>query len=149
MKSFIRIIEKILGIPEHGDSPRADVLLPNSVLFIGVGIFVVGIGCLIFTLIDFNSSKLIASILTLVVGIFTLIWWKNSTITILTTQTFEYKTMSGKTKTYRFDEITGYQKSYNFTEILIGKDKVRIEDTALMTQRLRTLLNKQFDKQVF
>lgn len=146
---MVKLIEKLLGIPEHGDSPRADLMLPNSILYIAVGSFIIGILILISSIFDFNGSMVVAGLLVILFAIGTLMWWKNSTIKIIDTDTFEVSTLTGKVTKYRFDEITGYQKSYNYIEIYLGKKRFNIESTALMTQRLRTLLNKQFGKEVF
>ena len=146
---MVKLIEKLLGIPEHGDSPRADVMLPNSILYIGLGILVVGFGILVSLIFDFNASLLGAALLVVVFGIYTIIWWRNTTITIIDTNTFKVSSLTGKVRTFRFDEITNYHKIYNNVEIYVGKEKFSIESTALMTQRFRTLLNKQLKKEVF
>lgn len=146
---MIKLIEKILGIPEHGDSPRADLMLTNSILYIGVIVFIVGIALLISTLADFNSSMLLAALLVMLFGAVSIIWWRNSTITIIDNHSFKVSSMFGKVKTYRFDEITGYEKSYNYFTIFVGKEKFNIDETSLMTQRLKTRFNKALNKEVF
>lgn len=146
---MIKLIEKILGIPEHGDSPRADLMLPNAILYIGVFVVIVGFGILISTLFNFNSSMLLASFLVIIFGAISVIWWRNSTITVIDTQTFKVSSMFGKVKTYRFDEITKYEKSYNYFTIFVGNEKFNIDETSLMTQRLKTLFNKALNKEVF
>ena len=144
-----QLIEKVLGIPEHGDSPRADLMLPNQILYIGICILVIGILLLISCIFDFSSSKVLAALLVILFAVMTVIWWRNTTITITSTHTFVVSNIFGKTKEFRFDEISGYQRSYNFVEISVGSEKFKIEDTSLMTQRLRTLLNKALNKEVF
>ncbi len=146
---MIKFIEKILGIPEHGDSPRSDLMLPNSILYIGIGIFFVGIALLISNVTNFNSSMLLAALLVMLFGSISIIWWRNSTITIIDTHSFKVSSMFGKVKTYRFDEITGYEKSYNYFTIFVGKEKFNIDETSLMTQRLKSLFNKALNKEVF
>ena len=146
---MIKLIEKVLGIPEHGDSPRSDLMLSNSIVYIGVIVFFVGIAIFVLNLINFNSSMVIASLLVLAFATYTIMWWRNKTITIIDNHSFQVSSTFGKVKTYRFEDISGYEKSYNYFTIFVGKEKFNIDETSLMTQRLKTRFNKALNKEVF
>ena len=65
---------------------------------------------------------------------------------MLSDEEFQYSTFLGNKKIYRFDQITALRKNRDSLTLFLGKNKVHIESSAVMSDRLKALIIEQFKK---
>ena len=107
LKILVKIIEKLFGIADSGEGPRADMYLPDRLLVMGVVFLALGVAFGIFAAIRLVLWAAACAVLGIVLGIFALLCWKNQAIHIISDEQFTYTTMFGKKHTYSFSDIQG------------------------------------------
>ena len=141
LKILVAIVEKILGVPDHGDEPRADMYLPMWLLAFGLVLLVAAIGCVIGFIASFSIGWIIAAVICALIGVAAVMCWKNQTIRVIDEETFEYTTFLGNKKVYSFSDIHGLKVSSDSMTLFVGDGKVHIESSALISKRLSKKIN--------
>ena len=142
LKILVKAIEKILGLADNGDGPRADMFLPDKLLAFGLVLLGGGIACGIFVLFNFVLWAVVCAVLGIILGIFALLCWKNQTIHIISDDKFIYTTMFGKKRTYSFSDIQWLRKNNDSLTLFVANEKVHIESMAVLSERLIARINE-------
>jgi hypothetical protein len=148
MRTLFRLIadifSRMLGIDEEAE--KADMHLSTRALGLALSSFLAT-----FVLVArYISTKewfylvLGAGFLIIFIGI--LLCYKNQRIYIISDEEFIYSTMFGKKKTYRFEQIIALRKNRDSLTLFVGGDKVHIESSAVLSDRLKKLIIQEFQK---
>lgn len=146
LKILAKLVEKILGVADNGDGPRADMFLPDRLLAMAFVLLAVGLGFGIYAVFDFVVWKVVVAVIGVVLGVFAILCWKNQTIHVISEEQFTYTTMFGKTRTYNFSDIKGLLRNQDSMTMLVGNDKVHIESMAILSDRLIDSINKALEQ---
>ena len=146
LKILAKFIEKILGVADSGEGPRADMCLPDRLLAMAFVFLAVGIGFGVYAVFEFVVWKVIAAVLGVVLGVLAILCWKNQTIHVISDEQFTYTTMFGNTRTYSFSDIKGLRRNQDSMTMLVGNDKVHIESMAVLSDRLIDCINKALEQ---
>ena len=145
LKILVKIVEKLLGMADSGEEPRADMYLPDRLLAMSI-IFLVG-GVVSIALAVTNSvTWVLGVVICFVFGILALLCWKNQSIHIISDAQFTYTTMFGRTTTYSFSEIQGLRKNQDSLTLYVAGNKIHIESMAVLSERLVKLINQALQK---
>jgi hypothetical protein len=142
LKILVKIVEKILGMTDSGDAPRADMFLPARLLAMALVLLAAGVALAVFTIISFSAGATVAAVICIVLGIFALLCWKNQCIHVISEEQFTYTTMFGNTRTYSFADIQGLRRNQDSLTLFVAGEKVHIESMAVLSQRLVDLINR-------
>ena len=141
LKILVKIIEKLLGMTDSGDEPRADMFLPDKLLAMALVFLAGGTACALFTIVKFATWAVVCAALGIVLGVFALLCWKNQSIHIISDDQFTYTTMFGNTRTYSFSDIQGLRKNQDSLTLFVAGEKVHIESMAILSERLVDNIN--------
>lgn len=135
LKILVKIVEKLLGMADSGEQPRADMFLPDRLLAMSL-IFLAG-GIVSVALAITNSvTWVLGIVICLAFGIAALLCWKNQSIHIISDEQFTYTTMFGNTRTYSFSDIQGLRRNQDSLTLFVANEKVHIESMAVLSERL-------------
>ena len=148
MRTLLRLIAglitRLLGVDEEAE--RADMHLSNHALGLAgaalLAVFIL-VARYIYTK-EWFYLVLSGAFLLCCIGI--LLCYRNQRIYVLSDEEFQYSTFLGNKKIYRFDEITALRKNRDSLTLFLGKSKVHIESSAVMSDKLRALIIEQFKK---
>ena len=143
LKFLTFIITKILGMPEPGEKPRADMFLPDWILAFGIALALFAVGGAVVYFFVGEVIVLLLAVACAVLSPAAVLCWKNQTITILDESRFEYSTFLGTKKLYYFSDIRGIRKNSDSLTLFVGEDKVHIESAAIMSPRLAEMINSR------
>ena len=101
LKILVKIVEKLLGMTDSGDEPRADMFLPERLLAMSIVFLAGGIVSIALAIIN-SVTWVLGGVICFAFGIAALLCWKNQSIRIISDEQFTYTTMFGKTRTYSF-----------------------------------------------
>lgn len=146
LKILVKMIEKLLGMPDSSQAPRADMFLPERLLAMALVFFAGGIACGIFTIFQLAVWAIMGTVVGIVLGAFALLCWKNQAIHIISDEQFTYTTMFGNTYTYRFSDIQGLRQNRDSLTLFVADKQVHIESMAIMSDRLVTRINEALEK---
>ncbi len=141
LKILVKIIEKLFGITDRGDKPRADMFLPDRLLAMALVFLACGISCAIYAIFNFAVWAIVCAVFGIVLGIFALLCWKNQTIHIVSNEQFSYTTMFGRTYTYNFSDIQRLRKNHDSMTLFVADKKVHIESMAIISNQLVNRIN--------
>lgn len=142
LKILVKIIEKLLGMTNSSDEPRADMFLPDRLLVMALVFLAGGISCALFAVFKFATWAVVCAVLGIVLGVFAVLCWKNQSIRIISNEQFTYTTMFGNTHTYSFSEIQGLRRNQDSLTLFVANKKVHIESMAIISDRLIDRINK-------
>ena len=142
LKLLVKLIEKLLGMADKGDGPRADMYLPDKLLAMALVFLAGGTACAIYAVVKFAIWAVVCAVLGIVLGIFAVLCWKNQTIHIISDTQFTYTTMFGNTRTYSFSDIQGLRKNQDSMTLLVAYEKIHIESMAVLSERLVSRINQ-------
>ncbi|MBQ8638862.1 MAG: hypothetical protein IJ468_06810 [Lachnospiraceae bacterium] len=146
LKLIVKLVEKLLGMKDSGDNPRADMYLPERLLALGIVLAVIGIVLGIGFACTLTPWMLPAALVCILIGIAAVMCWKNQTIRILSDETFEYTTFLGKTHVYAFRDITALIQNNDSFTLIVGGNKVHIESMAVLSPRFVELMTDALKK---
>lgn len=146
LKILVKITEKLLGMTDNGDKPRADMFLPDRLLAMALVFLAGGTACALFAIIKFATWAIVCAFLGIVLGIFALLCWKNQAIHIISDEQFTYTTMFGNTRTYAFCDIQGLRRNQDSLTLFVADEKVHIESMAVLSERLVERIDKELEK---
>ena len=141
LKLLSAAIERMLGVYTEDKTPRADMCLTEHHLSIAIVLLLAGAGSCIVSFISAPVYLLVIGAVLIVFGIACLLCWRNQTIRVLNDREFEYTTFLGHTRVYAFDQITALRRNRDSLTLFVGGDKVHIEASAIISDRLAGLLN--------
>jgi len=145
LKILVKIVEKLLGMTDSGEEPRADMFLPDRLLAMSI-VFLAG-GIVSIALAILSSITLILGVvICFAFGIAALLCWKNQSIHIISDEQFTYTTMFGKTRTYSFSDIQGLRKNQDSLTLFVAGEKVHIESMAILSERLVERIDNALEK---
>ncbi|MBR3967855.1 MAG: hypothetical protein IKJ91_12370 [Clostridia bacterium] len=144
LKILIKIIEKIFGMVPDNQS-RADMYLPDRLLSMSLVFLAGGIVCAIIAIFKFAVWAIVFAVLSVVLGIFAFLCWKNQSIRIISEEQFTYTTMFGNVHTYSFSDIEGLRRNKDSMTLFVAGEKVHIESMALISDRLAELIDKALE----
>ena len=136
MKLLARILTSLLGQRYGEGEPVPDMYLPNRLLAIAGILAAMGIGAGVVAVMTATPLYFIFAVLLFPLGIVAFLCWKNQSIRIITSTTFEHTTFLGNTHTYRFADITGLRKNSDSMTLFVGSKKIHIESMAILSERL-------------
>jgi hypothetical protein len=142
LKILVKIVEKLLGMNDHGNEHRADMYLPDKLLALALVLLAIGTACGIFAVIQFALWAVVCAALGLILGLFALLCWRNQAIHMISSEKFTYTTMFGNTYTFSFSEIEGLLQNTDSMTLLVAGKKVHIESMAIITDRLADRINQ-------
>ncbi len=145
-KRLVPLVEDILNVSTPAGQPRADMFLDTKVLALGVVMALVGVGCGVALFFFYHIGLIIGLIAGILIGISAVMSWRNQTIRIVDEETFVYTTFLGKAKTYKFADITKMMRNKDSYTLFVGKEKVHIDSTAVMSKRLIEKINEALAK---
>ena len=146
LKLLVKLVEKLLGMADHGDAPRADMYLPDRLLAMSLVLLGGGTGCGIAAAFHFDISLVAFAGLGVLSGIAALLCWKNQSIRVLSDERFAYTTMFGNTYTYNFSDIEWLRRNRDSMTLFVAGKKVHMESMAVLSDRLVELINKSLSK---
>ena len=146
LKLLVKIIEKIFGMANHGDDPRADMYLPERLLAMSLVFLAGGIACGVYAAISLATWAIVCAPLGILLGVMALLCWKNQTIHVISDTQFTYTTMFGNTATYAFADIQGLRKNQDSMTLFVAGKKVHIESMAVLSERLVDHINAALEK---
>ena len=145
VKLLVKLGELILGKAFSEDEPRADMYLPIWLLAFGM-ILLIGGGFLgILAIMFFSIGAGIGALVIGGTGITAILCWKNQTIRILSSDTFEYSTFFGNKTIYRFSDIKRLRQNRDSMTLFVSDGKVHMESCAIVTERLAKRINEQLE----
>lgn len=134
------------GTTLKDDEPRADMFLPAWLFVMGLLLCMFGtIVGNVFVVLQISFLIIVLAVAMVLLGVTTLLCWKNQTIRMLPNDTFEYSTFLGNKTVYRFSDIKGLKKNTDSITLFVADGKVHIESIAIVTDRLSDRINKQFE----
>lgn len=146
LKILVKIVEKLLGITDNGEEPRADMYLPDRLLAIAIIFLAGGTACALFAIIRHIIWAMICGVLAVALGVFALLCWKNQAIHIISDEQFTYTTMFGNVHTYSFSDIQGLRRNPDSLTLFVAGKKVHIEAMAMISDRLVERINQELEK---
>ena len=146
LKILVKIVEKLLGMADRGEEPRADMFLPDRLLAMAIIFLAGGSACALFAIFRFAIWAVVCALLGIVIGIFALLCWKNQAIHVISNEQFTYTTMFGNTRTYSFSDIQGLRRNQDSLTLFVANEKVHIESMAILSKRLAENINKALEK---
>ncbi len=135
LKILVKIVEKLLGMTDSGEEPRADMFLPDRLLAMSIVFLAGGIVSIALAIIS-SITWVLGIVICFAFGIASLLCWKNQSIHIISDEQFTYTTMFGKTRTYSFSDIQGLRKNQDSLTLFVANEKVHIESMAILSERL-------------
>ncbi len=145
LKILVKIVEKLLGMTDSGDEPRADMFLPDRLLAMSI-VFLAGVIVSIVLAITNSVTWVLGVVICFAFGIAALLCWKNQCIHIISDEQFTYTTMFGNTRTYSFSDIQGLRKNQDSLTLFVAGKKVHIESMAILSERLVECINKALEQ---
>jgi len=146
LKILVKVLEKLLGIADHGDEPRADMYLPNRLLALAIVLLAAGIALVIFAAVRLELWAVAVAAVCAGLGVAALLCWRNQTIRVLSQEEFAYTTMFGNTYTYAFSDIRGLRRNNDSMTLFVADRKVHIESMAVLSDRLVERINAALAK---
>lgn len=146
LKILVKIIEKLLGMTDSDEGPRADMFLPDRLLAMAAVFIGGGIACAVFAIFKFEIWAVVGAVLGIVLGVFALLCWKNQAIHIVSDEEFTYTTMFGKKRKYSFSDIQGLRRNQDSMTLFVADEKIHIESMAILSDRLVEKLNEALEK---
>ena len=146
LKILVKIVEKLLGMTDSSEGPRADMFLPDRLLAMSVIFLASGVACILYTVFNFAIWAVICAVAGIVFGILALLCWKNQVIHVISDEQFTYTTMFGNTHTYAFSDIQGLCQNRDSLTLFVAGKKVHIESMAILSERLIELINKALEQ---
>ncbi len=146
LKIVVKIFEKILGMTDSGEGPRADMYLPERLLAMGLVFLAIGIACGIYFVFALAIWAVVVAILGIGFGVAALLCWRNQAIHVISDSEFTYTTMFGNTKTYNFAEIEGLRQNQDSLTLFVAGEKVHMESMAIISERLADKINKALER---
>ena len=145
LKILVKVIEKLLGVTDSGDEPRADMFLPDRLLAMSIVFLVGGIVSIVLAITN-SITWVLGIIICFAFGIAALLCWKDQSIHIISNEQFTYTTMFGKTRTYSFSDIQGLRRNQDSLTLFVADEKVHIESMAVLSERLVERIDNAFEK---
>ena len=146
LKILVKIVEKLLGMADRGEEPRADTFLPDRLLAMAIILLAGGSACALFAIFRFTTWAVVCALLGIVIGIFALLCWKNQAIHVISNEQFTYTTMFGHTRTYSFSDIQGLRRNQDSLTLFVAGEKVHIESMSILSNRLVESINQALEK---
>lgn len=147
LKILVKIVEKLLGMTNSGDAPRADMYLPERLLAMVLVALAGGTACGIYAIFSHAVWAIVCAVLGIVLGVLALLCWKNQSIHVISDEQFTYTTMFGNSHTYSFADIQGLRKNQDSMTLFVAGKKVHIESMAVLSERLVNHINEALQKQ--
>ncbi len=145
LKILVKVIEKLLGMTDSGDEPRADMFLPDRLLAMSIVFLAGGIVSIVLAITN-SITWVLGIIICFAFGIAALLCWKNQSIHIISNEQFTYTTMFGKTRTYSFSDIQGLRRNQDSLTLFVAGEKVHIESMAVLSERLVERIDNALEK---
>lgn len=145
LKILVKIIEKLLGMHDHPDGPRADMYLPDRLLAMAMVFLAGGLACGIYAIVRFAVWAVAVAVVAMVLGVFALLCWRNQSIHIISDSYFTYTTMFGNTRTYAFRDIQKLYRNQDSLTLFVADEKVHIESMAVLSEQLVLRINKALE----
>ena len=145
LKILVKIVEKLLGMADRGEEPRADMFLPDRLLAMSIVFLAGGIVSIALAIIN-SVTWVVGVVICFVFSIAALLCWKNQSIRIISDEQFTYTTMFGKTRTYSFSDIRGLHQNQDSLTLFVAGEKVHIESMAILSERLVERINNALEK---
>ena len=142
LKLLVKLVERLLGMADHGDEPRADMYLPDRLLAMALVLLGGGSGCGIAAVFHFDIGLIAFAVMGILGGIAALLCWKNQSIRVLSDERFAYTTMFGNTHTYAFADIEWLRRNRDSMTLFVAGKKVHMESMAVLSPQLVELINK-------
>lgn len=145
LKILVKVIEKLLGMTDSGDEPRADMFLPDRLLAMSIVFLAGGVVSIVLAITN-SITWVLGIIICFAFGIAALLCWKNQSIHIISNEQFTYTTMFGKTRTYSFSDIQGLRRNQDSLTLFVAGEKVHIESMAVLSERLVERIDNALEK---
>ena len=148
LRILVKLVEKLLGVTNKEDAPRADMYLPERALAMALVFLAGGTACVVVAAITLATWAIVFAVLGLGFGVAMLLCWKNQTIHVISDTQFTYTTMFGNTRTYSFADIQGLRRNKDSMTLFVAGQKVHMESMAVLSQRLVNSINEALQKRV-
>lgn len=144
LKLLATALENILGACMEKQEPRADLYLTEHHLSISLVMTLLGVGMGVSYFFLRMPALLFIGAAIALLGVAGLMCWRNQTIRVISDEEFEYTTFLGHTRVYAFSQITALRRNRDSFTLFLGSEKVHIESGAVMSDRLKELLQQAF-----
>lgn len=145
LKILVKIVEKLLGMADRGEEPRADMFLPDRLLAMSIVFLAGGIVSIALAIIN-SVTWVLGVVICFAFGIAAMLCWKNQSIYIISDEQFTYTTMFGKTRTYSFSDIQGLRQNQDSMTLFVANAKVHIESMAILSERFVERIDNALSK---
>ncbi len=145
LKILVKIVEKLLGMADSGEEPRADMFLPDRLLAMSLVFLIGSIVSAVLAIIN-SVTWMLGVVICLGFGIAAMLCWKNQSIHVISDEQFTYTTMFGNTRTYSFSDIRGLRRNQDSMTLFVANEKVHIESMAILSERLVEYINNALAK---
>ena len=145
LKILVKIVEKLLGMTDSCDEPRADMFLPDRLLAMSIVFLAGGIVSIALAIIN-SITWVLGVVICFAFGIAALLCWKNQSIRIISDEQFTYTTMFGKTRTYSSSDIQGLRRNQDSLTLFVANEKIHIESMAILSERLVERIDNALEK---
>ena len=146
LKLLLKLVEKVLGMTDTGDAPRADMYLPERLLGSALIFLAGGTACAVFAVLTHELWTILCAVLGISLGSVSLLCRKNQSIHIISDDQVTYTTMFGNTRTYAFSDIQALRKNQDSMTLFVAGEKVHIESMAVLSERLIDHINRELAK---
>jgi len=139
LKLLTALIEKLIG---ESDVPRADMYLPNRMIAFCIVLAAAAVGFIIAFIVNASPILAVIAAACVLLGVLSLLCWKNQKIIILDEDTFEYSTFLGNKRVYAFSDIEYIRRNQDSLTMFVRGDKVHMESMAILSDRLIQKINR-------
>ena len=137
-------LTKILGVDEEAE--KADMHLPVKIAAFGLAMILGGFVLVGAFIVNKLPVALVFAVVCFAFAPFALLCYKNQRIYVLSDEEFEYSTLFGNKKVYRFADIKSLRPNRDSMTLFVGEEKVHIESSAVLSERLTNIINEQLRK---
>ena len=138
------MIDRILRISEN--DKKADMQLPGSISVFGLAMALVGFLFILLAAVSAVWSLLLLTFATFLASAFAFLCYKFQRIHIMSDTEFQYTNFLGRKKRYTFSDIYAIEVDQDSRTLYMRKGRIRIKSTAIMSERLKQLFNKELDR---
>ncbi len=143
IKLLVKLVEKLLGMADTGDEPRADMYLPDMLLAMALVMLAGGTACGVYCIVQFALWAVVCAAVFLVLGVAAVMCWRNQTIRMISSSQFVYTTFLGNSYTMAFADITGLRQNSDSMTLYVRDKKIHIEAMAIISPRLAEAINSR------
>lgn len=140
----INLIDKMLDVSET--DKKADMHLPIRFAVFGIAMALAGVFFIVISFVSRVYALLFFAPVAFLISAFAFLYYKFQRIYVISDTEFRYTNFLGKRKTYKFSDIISIKFNPDSHTLVMKKGKIFIESSAIISERLKLLFNKELEK---